>query len=105
LYSKYIGESEQKVRNLFAKYQIVLFINEITLNFRARSCKPTLIVFDEVWLQFLSLIFPHFLKFDALAPQRGSDDAHVTDRLVNQLLTELDGFEGGDDTGDEGNWL
>jgi len=28
------------------------------------------------------------------APQRGTDNAHVTDRIVNQLLTELDGFEG-----------
>uniref|UniRef100_A0A914H336 Peroxisomal ATPase PEX1 n=1 Tax=Globodera rostochiensis TaxID=31243 RepID=A0A914H336_GLORO len=64
LLSKYIGQSEQNIRQLFAK---------------AKASKPALIVFDEI---------------DAIAPQRGSDNAHVMDRMVNQLLTELDGFEG-----------
>lgn len=46
--------------------------------FRARSAKPSFIIFDE---------------FDALAPKRGHDSTGVTDRVVNQLLTELDGVE------------
>ena len=35
-----------------------------------------------------------FDEFDAIAPQRGHDSTGVTDRVVNQLLTELDGVEG-----------
>ena len=35
-----------------------------------------------------------FDEFDAIAPSRGHDNTGVTDRVVNQLLTELDGVEG-----------
>ena len=63
LLSKYIGNSEQNVRELFAK---------------AEKAKPCIIFFDE---------------FDSLAPKRGHDSTGVTDRVVNQLLTQLDGVE------------
>jgi SpoVK/Ycf46/Vps4 family AAA+-type ATPase len=65
LLNKYIGASEQAVRDLFA---------------RAAAAAPCLLFFDE---------------FDALAPPRGHDSTGVTDRVVNQLLTELDGVGGG----------
>uniref|UniRef100_A0A8C5H322 Peroxisomal ATPase PEX1 n=1 Tax=Gouania willdenowi TaxID=441366 RepID=A0A8C5H322_GOUWI len=64
LLSKYIGASEQKVREVFQ---------------RAQAAKPCILFFDE---------------FDALAPRRGHDNTGVTDRVVNQLLTQLDGVEG-----------
>ena len=63
LLDRYIGASEAKVRQLFA---------------RATASAPSMIFFDE---------------FDSLAPQRGSDHTGVTDRVVNQLLTLLDGAE------------
>ncbi len=64
LLSKYIGESEQGVRELFS---------------RARHAAPCIVFLDEV---------------DALAPKRGYDGrSPVTDRVVSQLLTELDGVE------------
>ena len=63
LLDRYIGASEAKVRQLFAQ---------------AQTAAPSLIFFDE---------------FDSLAPQRGSDHSGVTDRVVNQLLTLLDGAE------------
>ncbi len=64
LLSKYVGESEQGVRELFA---------------RARHAAPCIVFLDEV---------------DALAPKRGLDGrSPVTDRVVSQLLTELDGVE------------
>ena len=64
LLSKYIGESEQGVRELFA---------------RARHAAPCIVFLDEI---------------DALAPKRGLDGrSPVTDRVVSQLLTELDGVE------------
>ncbi|KAL9181342.1 hypothetical protein ACHAXT_010147 [Thalassiosira profunda] len=63
LLDRYIGASEAKVRQIFA---------------RATAAAPALIFFDE---------------FDSLAPQRGSDHTGVTDRVVNQLLTLLDGAE------------
>ncbi|WP_316198964.1 MULTISPECIES: CDC48 family AAA ATPase [unclassified Bradyrhizobium] len=63
LLSKYVGESEQGVRELFA---------------RARHAAPCIVFLDEV---------------DALAPKRGQDRSPVTDRVVSQLLTELDGIE------------
>jgi len=63
LLDRYIGASEAKVRQLFA---------------RASAAAPCIIFFDD---------------FDALAPQRGSDNTGVTDRVVNQLLTLLDGAE------------
>ncbi|KAF7245818.1 Peroxisome biogenesis factor 1 [Varanus komodoensis] len=64
LLSKYIGASEQAVRDLFNK---------------AQAAKPCILFFDE---------------FDSLAPRRGHDNTGVTDRVVNQLLTQLDGVEG-----------
>ncbi len=64
LLSKYVGESEKGVRKIFKK---------------ARQAAPTIVFFDEI---------------DAIAPQRGeSQDSHVTERVVNQLLTEIDGLE------------
>uniref|UniRef100_A0A8D0G2W0 Peroxisomal ATPase PEX1 n=1 Tax=Sphenodon punctatus TaxID=8508 RepID=A0A8D0G2W0_SPHPU len=64
LLSKYIGASEQAVRNIFN---------------RAQAAKPCILFFDE---------------FDSIAPRRGHDNTGVTDRVVNQLLTQLDGVEG-----------
>ncbi|KAK3586309.1 hypothetical protein CHS0354_036904, partial [Potamilus streckersoni] len=46
---------------------------------RAQSAKPCILFFDE---------------FDSIAPRRGHDNTGVTDRVVNQLLTQLDGVEG-----------
>ena len=64
LLSKWVGDSEKAVRELFR---------------RAREAAPTLIFLDEV---------------DALAPTRGqSTDGGTTDRVVASLLTELDGVE------------
>jgi peroxin-1 len=63
LLNKYVGASEQAVRDVFL---------------RARMAAPSIILFDE---------------FDAIASQRGHDTTGVTDRVVNQLLTELDGVE------------
>ncbi|KAF8553261.1 AAA-domain-containing protein [Imleria badia] len=64
LLNKYIGASEKSVRDIFD---------------RASSAKPCVLFFDE---------------FDAIAPKRGHDSTGVTDRVVNQLLTEMDGAEG-----------
>ncbi|XP_012262867.2 peroxisome biogenesis factor 1 isoform X1 [Athalia rosae] len=64
LLSKYIGASEEAVRNVFEK---------------ANSAKPCVLFFDE---------------FDSLAPRRGHDSTGVTDRVVNQFLAQLDGVEG-----------
>ncbi|NJE60228.1 CDC48 family AAA ATPase [Thermococcus sp. 21S7] len=61
--SKWVGESEKRVREIFRK---------------ARQAAPTVIFIDEI---------------DAIAPARGSDMSRVTDRLINQLLTEMDGIE------------
>ncbi|CAM8924467.1 unnamed protein product [Rhodiola kirilowii] len=63
LLNKYIGASEQAVRDIFLK---------------AASAAPCLLFFDE---------------FDSIAPKRGHDNTGVTDRVVNQFLTELDGVE------------
>jgi SpoVK/Ycf46/Vps4 family AAA+-type ATPase len=64
LLSKYVGESERGVRELFA---------------RARQAAPCIVFLDEV---------------DALVPRRGlHNDSPVTDRVVSQLLTEIDGIE------------
>lgn len=63
LLNKYIGASEQAVRKVFEK---------------AESAKPCIIFFDE---------------FDSIAAQRGNDNTGVTDRVVNQLLCQLDGVE------------
>ena len=62
--NKYIGASEKSVRDLFE---------------RAESARPCVLFFDE---------------FDSIAPKRGHDSTGVTDRVVNQLLTQMDGAEG-----------
>lgn len=64
LLNKYIGASEKAVRELFGTAR--------------RMGRPALIFFDE---------------FEALAPRRGKDNTGVTDRIVNQLLTFIDGVE------------
>jgi transitional endoplasmic reticulum ATPase len=61
--SKWIGESEKAVRKIFKK---------------ARQTSPTVIFFDEI---------------DSIAPKRGGSDNHAIERVVNQLLTEIDGLE------------
>ncbi|MFQ5621267.1 MAG: AAA family ATPase [Candidatus Nanoarchaeia archaeon] len=64
LLSKWVGESEKAVRKIFEK---------------ARQTAPSIVFFDEL---------------DALAPQRGlSQDSHVSERVVNQLLSEIDGVQ------------
>jgi transitional endoplasmic reticulum ATPase len=65
LLSKYVGESEKGIREVFRK---------------ARQAAPCIIFFDEI---------------DALAPRRGSAsaDGHVAERIVAQLLSEMDGIE------------
>lgn len=65
LMNKYVGESERAVREVFRK---------------ARAVAPSVIFFDEL---------------DALAVQRGSssDAGNVADRVLAQLLTEMDGIE------------
>jgi transitional endoplasmic reticulum ATPase len=65
LISKWVGESEKGVREVFRK---------------ARQAAPCVIFFDEL---------------DAVAPRRGGSegDTHVTERLLSQMLTELDGLE------------
>jgi peroxin-1 len=61
--NKYIGASESEIRRVFD---------------RARAVAPCVLFFDE---------------FDAISRRRGHDNTGVTDRVVNQLLTSLDGFE------------
>lgn len=65
LLSKWVGESEKAVREIFKK---------------ARQSSPTIIFFDEI---------------DSITPTRSSQEAgsHVTESVLNQLLTEMDGVE------------
>jgi transitional endoplasmic reticulum ATPase len=66
LLSKWVGESEKGVREVFRK---------------ARQAAPCIIFFDEI---------------DSIAPRRyigPGTDSHVTERMVSQLLTEIDGLE------------
>lgn len=65
LLSKWVGESEKGIREVFRK---------------ARQAAPCIIFFDEL---------------DAIAPTRGGDhgDSHVTERVISQFLTEMDGLE------------
>ena len=65
LLDKYLGENERAVRQVFE---------------RARSSSPCIVFFDEL---------------DSLCPKRGSDPSGggITERVVNQLLTEMDGLE------------
>ncbi|KAI1203123.1 peroxisomal biogenesis factor 6 [Nemania serpens] len=71
LLNMYIGESEANVRRVFQ---------------RARDARPCVVFFDEL---------------DSVAPKRGNqgDSGGVMDRIVSQLLAELDGMSGGDDGG------
>ncbi|KAJ8086247.1 peroxisomal assembly protein [Marasmius tenuissimus] len=72
LLNMYIGESEANVRRVFQ---------------RARDAKPCVIFFDEL---------------DSIAPKRGNqgDSGGVMDRIVSQLLAELDGASGGSGSAD-----
>lgn len=65
LISRYVGESERGVREVFKK---------------AKQASPTILFFDEI---------------DSLVPRRGTagTDAHVTERVISQFLTEMDGIE------------
>jgi transitional endoplasmic reticulum ATPase len=64
LMSKWVGESERGVREVFRK---------------ARQASPCILFFDE---------------FDSLVPERGlGGDSQVTERVISQFLTELDGLE------------
>ena len=64
LLNKYVGESEKGVREIFSK---------------ARENAPSIVFFDEI---------------DSIATERGSgSDSNVTERVVSQLLSELDGIE------------
>jgi transitional endoplasmic reticulum ATPase len=63
--SKWVGESEKAVRETFR---------------RARQAAPSVVFLDEI---------------DSIAPARGggTSDSHVTERVISQILTELDGLE------------
>lgn len=63
--SKWVGESERAVRETFRK---------------AKQAAPAVVFFDEI---------------DAIAPMRssGSADSHVTERVISQILSEMDGLE------------
>ncbi|MBE3116468.1 CDC48 family AAA ATPase [Candidatus Bathyarchaeota archaeon] len=65
LMNKFVGESEKGVREIFRK---------------AKQTAPCIIFFDEI---------------DALVPKRGSGaaDSHVSERVISQFLTEMDGLE------------
>jgi len=64
IFSKWLGDSEKAIRQLFKK---------------AKQVAPAIIFLDEI---------------DAIAARRGGDgnDAHSSERVVNQLLTAMDGF-------------
>ena len=64
LISRYVGESEKAIREVFKT---------------AKQASPSILFFDEI---------------DSIAPRRGSSstDAHVTERVISQFLTELDGI-------------
>ncbi|OLD08420.1 MAG: AAA family ATPase [Crenarchaeota archaeon 13_1_40CM_3_52_4] len=65
IFSKWVGESEKAIREVFRK---------------GRSAAPSIIFFDEL---------------DSVAPKRGmgSDDSGASERVISQLLTEMDGIE------------
>jgi transitional endoplasmic reticulum ATPase len=65
LISRYVGESERGIRETFRK---------------AKQAAPAILFFDEI---------------DSIVPRRGSSstDAHVTERVISQFLTEMDGIE------------
>ena len=63
--NKWVGESEKAVRETFRK---------------ARQASPCVIFMDEI---------------DSIAPERGTgSDSNVTERVISQMLTEMDGLEG-----------
>ena len=64
LFSKYVGDSEKAVRDIFKK---------------ARMSSPSIIFFDEI---------------DAMASSRSNESAGVEDKVLCQLLNEMDGIEG-----------
>ena len=65
IFNKYVGESEKAIREIFK---------------RAKQVAPSIIFIDEI---------------EAIASHRGKEDGSgVTDRVVNQLLVEMDGLEG-----------
>jgi transitional endoplasmic reticulum ATPase len=64
--SKWFGESEERIRFIFSK---------------AREVTPCVIFFDEI---------------DAAVPARGKDTSGLTDTIVNQILSEMDGIENAD---------
>ena len=68
----------QNLKYNFFEYFLTFYINS-GLYFRAQRAKPCVLFFDE---------------FDSIAPRRGHDSTGVTDRVVNQLLTQMDGVEG-----------
>src|SRR3989454_650959 len=65
LFSKWVGESEKGIREVFKK---------------GRSAAPSIVFFDEL---------------DSVAPRRGTDlgDSGASERVISQLLTEMDGIE------------
>ncbi|MBI5643519.1 MAG: CDC48 family AAA ATPase [Deltaproteobacteria bacterium] len=63
LISKWVGESERGVREVFHK---------------AKQASPCIVFFDEI---------------DSLVPRRGTGESHVTERVISQFLTEMDGIE------------
>ncbi len=63
LLSKWVGESERGIREIFR---------------RARQASPCVIFFDEI---------------DSIAPIRGMGESTTTEKVVSQLLTEIDGIE------------
>ena len=64
IFSKWVGESEKAIREIFRK---------------ARTASPAVIFLDEV---------------DSIVPRRGGgSDSGVSERVISQLLTELDGLE------------
>ena len=63
LLSKWVGESERGVREIFRK---------------ARQAAPCIVFFDEI---------------ESLVPRRGGDSSRVSDNVVSQMLTEIDGLE------------
>lgn len=65
VFSKWVGESEKAIREVFRK---------------GRTASPAIIFFDEM---------------DAIAPRRGMGygDSGVSERVISQLLTEIDGIE------------
>ncbi|KAI8818454.1 P-loop containing nucleoside triphosphate hydrolase protein, partial [Chytriomyces cf. hyalinus JEL632] len=73
LFSKWVGESEKAVRDIFKK---------------ARAASPSVIFFVIFYIFFSALD-----EIDAIAVRRGNDNGSVSDRVLSQLLNEMDGIE------------